>query len=251
MGNLCFVEINDKEKTMQSNTQLLGKGLYNYLEVAKLLHINSATVRRWADGYFYQLKGYRKVSESLIHKELDSLISSSVLSFYDLIELKFVSMFRQSGVSMSTIRAASKNAANRFNSTHPFAMQRFDTDGKSIFATLEREYIPGISNKRLVEELAIGQMVMEETAKPFFLKLEYMGNEVSKYRPMGSGSSIILDPNRCFGKPIDEKSGVPTYVLYQMYKGGESLKSIANWYSVTTTVVANSIEFEKTLLTVA
>jgi uncharacterized protein (DUF433 family)/DNA-binding transcriptional MerR regulator len=226
---------------------LLGKGLYSLPEAARLLGVPTAKLRRWANGYIFQHRGKERYSTPVVHRELSGTHNERLLTFADLIELKFVSMFREKGVSMITIRAAAKAASERFGTGHPFAVKRFDTDGKRIFATLEDMRVKGISDERLIEELAISQTVMEEVAKPFFLKLEYDSDEVSRLRPLGKGTRIVLDPHRTFGKPIDEQSGVPTFVLYQMFKGGESSERIAWWYDIDVEAVSAAIEYESSL----
>ena len=230
-----------------TSSSLLGKGLYSLPEAAWLMGIPIAKLRRWADGYTFQHRGEDRFSKPIFQRDLVNRQNKSSLTFADLIELKLVSMFREQGVSMVTIRAAAQAAVKRFGSNHPFAIRRFDTDGKRIFATLEDTKVRGISQERLVEEIALSQTVMEDIAQPFFLKLEYENDEVSLFRPLGKGSRIVLDPHRAFGKPIDEKSGVPTFVLYQMFKGGETIERIAWWYEVDVETVCAAVSYENSL----
>lgn len=226
---------------------LLGKGLYSLPEAAWLMGIPTAKLRRWADGYTFQHRGEDRFSKPVFQRDLVNGKNRPTLTFADLIELKLVSMFREKGVSMLTIRAAAQAAVKRFDTNHPFAIRRFDTDGKRIFATLENTKVKGISQERLVEEIALSQTVMEDIAQPFFLKLEYENDEVSLFRPLGKGSRVVLDPHRAFGKPIDEKSGVPTFVLYQMFQGGESAERIAWWYEVDIEAVSAAVAYENAL----
>ena len=65
-------------------------------------------------------------------------------------------------------RAASDHAAVLFRSDHPFAVKRFETDGKSIFATLQELGVEGIQRPVLLQDLNLTQMVMDNIARPFF-----------------------------------------------------------------------------------
>ena len=90
-------------------------------------------------------------------------------------------------------------------------------------------------------------MVIEDVARPFFRQLEYDGEAVMRLRPLGPGTRVVLDPERSFGKPIDDPSGVPTLVLYQMARSGEPKESVARWYNVDPEAVSAAIEFESSL----
>lgn len=221
---------------------LLGIGLYTFADVARLLNVPKPTLRRWAEGYT-SASG----SATLLPDGPQTGNGERLLTFADLIELKFVGMFRSEGLTLSTIRAAAQDAMRQFGSTHPFALQRLHTDGKRIFATLHQARSEEGATKSVLLELTRGQMVIEDVARPFFRQLEYDGEEVLRLRPLGPGTRVVLDPKRSFGKPIDERSGVPTFVLYQMARSGEPKERIAWWHNVDTDAISEAIEFESSL----
>jgi uncharacterized protein (DUF433 family) len=225
----------------------VGIGLYTISEAARLLRVPARKLRRWAEGYSFKAVGGSKRMEPLFERADPDLVDHSILSFTDLIELQMVRMFRDEGVSMQTIRAAARWAAREFGTNHPFAVKRFHTDGKRLFA--EREYVPAgeVSPQRFYQELPTCQLVLEDAAKQFFKKLDYEDEEVLHYWPLGRDRGVVLDPERSFGKPIDHESGVPTLVLYQMATAGESVESIARWYKVKPEAVTAAIDYEQTL----
>ena len=159
----------------------------------------------------------------------------------------FIRLFHGEGVSIYTIRAAALEAQRDFNNTHPFSVKQFDTDGKGIFATLEYKKIEGITRSKVLKDLKLSQIVMDEIARPYFRNLEYGDIGVIRYYPLGAEKGIVLDPKRSFGKPIDEASGVSTYVLYQMAKTGEARQDIAAWYGVSEESVSHAVEYESLL----
>jgi hypothetical protein len=127
-------------------------------------------------------------------------------------ELHFVKLFRTEGVTMSTIRRAALAATELFHTDYPFAVKRFDTDGRRIFATLAER---AGGEKHVVEELGKGQIVFDDFVRPFFRKLEYRGEaEALRYWPLGADRRVVLDPAREFGAPIDAETGVPTFALF-------------------------------------
>ncbi len=229
------------------DSSLLGKGLYTIPEAARILQMRAETVRRWVTGYSFGRKNHKHYSPPLIRLSTSSGVSEVFLTFQNLIELLFIRLFHREGVSLYTIRAAASEAQRDFDSNHPFAVKQFDTDGKNIFATLEFKDVEGIPKSKVLKDLKLSQMVIDEIARPYFKNLEYSDLGVIRYYPLGSDKSIVLDPKRSFGKPIDEASGVATYVLYQMARTGEAPRDIAKWYGVSEEAVSNAIEYESLL----
>jgi uncharacterized protein (DUF433 family) len=158
-------------------------------------------------------------------------------------ELHFVKLFRDEGVSLPAIRKAAKTAARQFGADHPFAIHRFDTDGCTVFATLARAE----KEAALVEDLKHGQFVFDTIVRPFFKKLEYGQDEAIRFWPMGMGKRVVLDPARQFGKPIDNETAVPTAALYRAVEVGDDPVLVAKWFNVPLDAVRAAIVFEKSL----
>jgi DNA-binding transcriptional MerR regulator/uncharacterized protein (DUF433 family) len=208
----------------------LGVGLYSVPEAARLAKLSAQRVRHWIDPQAGLIRG-------------DLLPGERTLTFLDLMELHFVQMFREAGVSLETIRQAARTMARRFGCCHPFTVHRFDTDGRSIFSTM----IQAERRKTLVEDLRHGQYVFENVIRPFFKKLEYQQDRAVRFWPMGSKQRVVLDPRRHFGKPIDAPTGVPTSALYHAIKAGDGQSTVATWFKVPDVAVAAAVKFEESL----
>jgi uncharacterized protein (DUF433 family) len=170
-----------------------------------------------------------------------------LLTFLDLMELHFVRMFRQYGVSMAVIRAAAAEGARLFGTDHPFAVQRFCTDGTRVFAILERHPPSGVSASKLMEELHACQLVFAHMVEPFLKGVDIAHEEIARYWPLGKGRPVVLDPRRGLGKPIDCTSGVRTCALYEAFLGTANEEEVAGWYGVSREAVRSAIEFERAL----
>ncbi len=211
----------------------LGVGLYSIADAARLLKAPTNKVLRWAS-----------VREGLVPRYFDP--EERLISFAELMELHFIKMFRDEGVSLQAIRKASHKATAVFGSKYPFGFKRFDTDGRTIFATLITE-----SNGVLVEDLQRGQYVFGSVMKPFFRKLEYKGTDsaVAQFWPRGKKGLVVLDPHRKFGKPIDAETGIPTRVIFDaLHAGkGQKPKTVSEWLGVSIAAVNAALDFEKSL----
>jgi uncharacterized protein (DUF433 family) len=160
-------------------------------------------------------------------------------------ELHFIKLFEEQGVSFQTIRKAARTAAKRFETNYPFAVKRFDTDGRTIFATLVKEE----TREELTEDLRHGQYVFTKIMRPFFRKLDYGTSEISRYWPLNKRGRVVLDPNRGFGRPIDALTGIPTKTLFQAVRadGSHSVKKVAKWFDVPEAAVRAAVRFEQSL----
>lgn len=213
----------------------VGRGLYSIADAAKLVGDHYNKVRRWLDP-----------SEGVVQRGFAA--EERVISFAELMELHFIKMFRDEGVSLQAIRKAAKTASKQFGTEYPFAVKRFDTDGRTIFATLVKE-TGKAGDKVLVEDLKRGQYVFAHIVRPFFRKLDYSTTaDISHYWPQGKRGRVVLDPQRQFGRPIDSETGIPTKALYQAFlANGQSIGKVADWFDVPDKAVRAAVKFEQSL----
>ena len=80
---------------MRVPTNNFGLGLYSIPQASRLLRMPSAKLRRWL-----------KEDYSVVARKVDN----DTLTFLELMELHFIKMFRDEGVSLQTIRRATKMA---------------------------------------------------------------------------------------------------------------------------------------------
>ncbi len=229
---------------MQVQTELLGVGFYSYADAARIIGIAPGKLRRWVRDYDYYIHARRGDSRPLVVRHFAP--EDRVLSFLELIELLFISLFRQEGLSLATIRQAAETASQWFSTNYPFAIKQFNTDGRFIFATLASE----TNSRDILAELGKGQLAFPTVVEPFLRKLDYRADNLANaFWPLGRQERVVLDPERSFGKPIDAETGVPTSVLYNAVRaeGSGSIGRIARWYEVPTAAVEAAIAFERSL----
>jgi uncharacterized protein (DUF433 family)/DNA-binding transcriptional MerR regulator len=227
----------------------LSRGAYGATEGLRLLnfsrnnapvrHVSRNTVARWLRGYDFGTKGH---SEPLWHPDYlneDNLIE---FSFRDLIELRFVKAFRDSGLALPTIRECYQRAAEEVHDERPFSTKKFRTDGKTIFL----EITEGIQEGKLVD-LRRRQNVFRTIVEPSLKDLEFDASAVARWFPLGiTRKSIIIDPTRAFGRPI-AASGIPTEVLSRAVTVEGSVAKVVHLYKVSTAEVKDAVAFEKRL----
>jgi len=228
---------------------LLGVGLYSIPRAAQLVGVAAPTLKRWARGYTYRTEERRRYMDPVLRAALPALVEAGTITFLDLMELLFVAEFRRHNVSMPVIRAAARKARELFGVSHPFAVKRLCTDGRSILADLEPRDIEGaIGRDRLLHEIHTGQNVIRDIVEPFIVRsVELVGDEIGRYWPDGFERQIVLDPDRRFGDPVHAGTGIPTSALYDCAKAYQSLADVARWYDIHEDVVTVSVGFEESL----
>lgn len=217
------------------------RGIYTLPQASRLLRVPTPVLRYWI--------GERKDKnvESIIVRQF---ATERILTFAELMELHFIKLFRDEDVSFQAIRRAAKKASDKYHSNYPFTYRRFDTDGKSIFATCKNEE----TDKEIVEDLQHGQLVFKQIIRPFFKRLDYLStNDAGRYWPLRTSSRnsgrIVLDPERRFGQPLDSETGVSTEAIRQAVTAGDGqdVKTVARWLDIPVEAVEAAMKFEKSL----
>jgi uncharacterized protein (DUF433 family) len=221
--------------------ELLGVGLYTKQDVAQILQMPVRRVGRWSNGYDYATKTGVRHTGPVFERDFRDFSPQTILSFADMIEMRFIDWFLQNGVKRRVVMDAHAQLSQRYHTTHPFAFRQVQTDGTNLY-----NLIGGEGDEAMYEDANTWQLVMTQIAQDFFRKLEYGKNDIAmRYWPLGRDRRVVLDPRRSFGKPIENKSGVPTYIISSMSDSGEDAEAIADWYSVDVQGVLDAIEYEK------
>jgi hypothetical protein len=99
---------------------LINVGLYTFQEASRLTKASPQELRRWLNGYAHKASGSdQRVKSAPLWKTELAEAEVEGISFHDLLEVRFVQVFRKHGVSLQTIRIASEQARELFK--HPYS----------------------------------------------------------------------------------------------------------------------------------
>lgn len=219
-----------------SPSRLVGVGLYTPAEASSYTGIPSADIRRWLFGY---------TSNGVQHPGLWSpelAAEDKVLGFHDLLEIRFVHAFRQHGVSLQAIRAASQQARQLFDQAYPFTCKRFQTDGRSIFATVLEE-----TGDEALLDLVKRQYAFTQVIKPSLYEgIDYATEgKAQRWYPLKRSKAVVLDPAINFGKPVLSEAGADTNAIYMAYQAeGRDARRVALLYEIPAAAVEAAVLFE-------
>jgi len=222
-----------------------GKGIYTLTTAAKILEMNPQKMRRWIKGYTYPKNMECHLVKPLFKTDFEYNPDDVIISFLDLAELLFIKAFIQHGISVQKIRKAAVTASSLLNTSHPFAIRKIYTDGKSIFARIAKE-----ENDTSLLDLIKKQFQFDEIVEPILFEcLDFNAYDCAeRWWPLGKRKEIVLDPSRNMGQPILNKYNVRTELIYDLYKTNHSVNEISEWYELDKEAISTAISFEKSLV---
>ena len=213
---------------------------YTLAEAAYYLGIPVATLRSWVLGRHYPVATGNKFFTPII--EIADK-KKRQLSFINLVEAHVLNAIRREHeIRLPNIRKAIAYLRNKLNSRHPLADQHFETDGLDLFI---QEY------GRLINISQEGQLAMRNMLQ-FFLKRvkrDAKGAPIKLYLFTRRGAAdeplaVVVDPAVSFGRPVLDGTGIPTEILAQRYKAGDSLEELVEDYGRPRQEIEEAIRYE-------
>jgi uncharacterized protein (DUF433 family) len=237
-----------------STARVWREGAYPLRDAARLAHINPQTARRWIDGYGYTHKGRRLTSPPVTHLTQGKLSretkaarpATTEISFEQLLTLMLVRAFKDRGLSLPKIKAASARAKAEYGLENPFVSRRFRTDGNRVFIDLD----PTVSGteRKLIDVLSDQHQFRDIVEPSLFRDVVFIGDRAGQWWPLGPDRSVVLIPTLQFGAPHIAGTGVRTDVIAQMVgaegSGESGIAAAVDWFGLSRNQVKDAVEFE-------
>lgn len=204
----------------------IGKGIYSISDAAMLTGINNQSIRSWIKG--------KQNSPNIVNTDFALIDQIYNISFLDLIEILMIGRLRAENLSLQRIRKFHELACSEFNHDHPFATNRFWTDGENLFYSFLSQFV----------DLRKKQIVWRKIVEPFLRIVDYKDGVSVKWWVMDRIEPIVVDPLRSFGQPIIDENSVPTIALARAVKAEGSTKKVAKWYDIDEYYVDRAHIFE-------
>lgn len=215
---------------------ILGKGVYSITEAAKLTRLRPSRVRAW----FHSLEG-SPVGSGIFQGDYAPIGEDRAISFLDLIEVYIVGRLREAEppVSLQHIRKVHQKIARDTSESHPFCTREiYHGRGKIFTRGLNHgdagPIIEPLSNQRYINDVIM----------PFLERIEY-DHITNLARLWRIWDGVVVDPARCFGKPIVAAVGISTRILASAYEAnGRDVDKVADWYEVDPIHIRTAVDFE-------
>lgn len=169
------------------------------------------------------------------------------LSYFQLVEVAFVAVFRRLGVPMANIRKAREYMEQRFSAEYPFAEYKFLTEGFNVLAELGQfEPNEEQATGRLIVANASGQIAWQDLMAERFEEFDYEKLDgvhwAMKWHPAGKTSKVIIDPRIAFGAPT--VLGIPTWAIKGRWNAREEIDEIGEDFGLAKEYVIDGLMFE-------
>ncbi|HTO80590.1 MAG TPA: DUF433 domain-containing protein [Methylomirabilota bacterium] len=214
---------------------------YPFIEAAHYLNLPVSTLRAWCLGQGYVYKGRHKRFKPLIR--LDGKIGEG-LSFLNLVEAHVLAAIRRThGVPLPKVRSALQFVSKTLDIDRPLAHADFQTNGVDLFVdALGRMLnVSGEGQFEIAEFLRAHLERIERDTAGLPIKLFPFTRSAAAAK---APTPIEIDPRVAFGRPALKGRGVPTAVLADRFKAGDTLKELADDYGVETGEIEEAIRCE-------
>jgi uncharacterized protein (DUF433 family) len=206
-----------KHKKSQNHRDLPA---YTIPEASHYLNIPDSTVRYWVTG-----KGGEYAP--VIVPASDG--TPTLLSFLNLVEIHLLgAITKKFKVKLPKVRSAVRYLLKNYGNNHPLLSEDLLTDGASLIIDKFGEYI-NISKdgqREIKEFLSMALERIELDSDKIPVKLYPFTH--SDYRQ--SPRVVVIQPGLAFGRPVIAGTGIPTEIIAERYKAGDSVKELSEDY---------------------
>jgi len=214
---------------------------YPFVEAAHYLHLPVSTLRAWCVGQSYSYKGEARQFRAIIR--LDGARGEG-LSFLNVIEAHVLAAIRRiHGVPLPKVRKALDYVITKLNVERPLADVRFETNGVDLFVR---------HLGTLLNVSRGGQVEWESILQAHLSRVERDSADVPiklfpftrTHATADAPAPVVMDPRIAFGRPVLKDRGVPTAVLADRFKAGDTLHELAEDYETSTDAIEEAIRCE-------
>lgn len=216
-------------------------GFFTLRDAARLLNIDSVPrLRGWLTGWAGSSAG----------PVIDRDFEGRVVSFLDLMEIRFVDHFRRQKVTMPTIRRAAEQLRKEWQTKHPLAFansNQYLTDRRRIFAQAAEHEGDVRTWDLATNQYEIWAAIESVVARNVGFDPE---TEIARtWRPLGQQyPNVVVDPRFAFGQPVIGSRPTPTSAIFKQWRAESgNVDRVARWFRVATTDVNEAVGFEISL----
>jgi uncharacterized protein (DUF433 family) len=228
---------------------------YSVPEVANYLHLPVGTLRSWVNGRYYPTREAKRCFYPLIELPSDLIELPSerkkLLSFTNLIEAHVLSAIRRVSSAIrrdhkippTKVQGALDYIQEKLKLPHPFASLEFQTDGIDLFLEGFGELITVSRDGQRALKAVLQTFLsrIERDEKGYALKLfPFLKNP-----DINAPRTVVIDPRISFGRPVLVGTGIPTAILAERFKAGDSIYELAEDYGCEYWQIEMGIQFGK------
>jgi uncharacterized protein (DUF433 family) len=196
----------------------------------QILCINSRNLIRW-------------IRVGLMSPEIKNVSGRElVITFEDLISMRVIAILRSLNVSWHKIHLAEQWLREKTGYPRPFAIEKVWTETEDIFANFHEGFIAASRHGQLAFPAILGQYL--QSVQDMIFVPHNSVRVADSWRPH---DDILMNPKIQFGEPCIEGTRLRTRVLWQMWKGGDTIPYIVRAFDLTEQQINHALEWEDRL----
>lgn len=225
---------------MAGVVDLLSRPMYYMGDVDRVLGLHGGTAKRWIDGYQRNGRDYDPVVR-------ENRTGDLVVTWGEFVEARLLAEYRSAQVPMVKLRATVERLRARLNTQYPLA------HASTLLEVQGREIVERVQNETGTPGWLVivrnGQLGLDYRAESFTRSAHYDDDIVQKLRPVSTIEEVWVNPLMRDGEPV--VNGVPTSVLAEMFRAGDSIDNLADWYELDVREVEAALRYERVTGTAA
>lgn len=199
---------------------------YTLNEASRYLHIPRDTIRSWVLGTTWtDTAGHKRPFRRVIELPGKGL---TLLSFFNLAEVYVLRSLRERyRVQLDLIRKSLDFVRRESGWSRPLIQEDFRTDGVRLF----------VERLGLLMDASTQQLLIPHVLEERLNRIDWQDELAARLYPFtrpepskNAPKSVVIDPARSFGRPILDGIGVPTTIIADRYKAGDSIKTLVKEY---------------------
>jgi uncharacterized protein (DUF433 family) len=215
------------------------EGIYELRNAGRYLYVTApqrlphyTTIHRW-------------VRTGLPSAEAQALPKRELfINFQDLVSLRMIVSLRIAGFSLQHVRRVHKYLQNITGHMRPFALKDLWISKTDIFIQMEG-FLSATKGGQYAMEFIKDWLQRIRRPDIGDLDLTFVksdGGEIaSAWTPH---PCVVLNPLIQFGAPCLQDTRIPTVAVWSMFRGGDTLESIAKGYNVPLFKIQSALEWE-------
>jgi uncharacterized protein (DUF433 family) len=213
---------------------------YTIKDAAKYLRIPSGTISSWVIGRKYPTtNGSNFFKPLIVTKESKSIL----LSFTNLVEIHVLRAIRQHHhIKLDKVRIALDYIDEQFQVQHPLAREQFRTDGVNLFIEKYGSLIN--ASERGQTDLRDALNAHLQRIEPDDTGLAIKLYPFTRYDEEDNPRIVVINPRIAFGRLVIANTGIPTKILAERLKAGDSIEYLAEDYDCHPSIIEEAIRCE-------
>lgn len=219
---------------------------YTPSEAARILGLPVATLKAWSFGQTNRTHSGEVRKFHAVIRPADA--RHRLLSFANLCELHVLSAIRRKHkVSLPKVRASVDYVKRKLGSERPLLDRDFKTNGIDLFVTHASTLLnvsrQGQEALRGEFEHALARIERDRSGTPIRLFPYSRSSMADKNQP----KTVVIDPRLAFGRPVISEVAVPTAIIIDRFRAGDSVTEMAGDYGVGKEEIEEALRFEQRL----